>query len=189
MKRNLAKYDDANLLQIMRDSNEQSNIAFSELYDRYAVKVRSFCNYMISSKDQVEDTFQETFIFFFRNITAGKDVTNTLGYLLSIARNLCLKYYRDKKSNVPYDGEAYFIDERNEYEQNEMLDIVVRSLDLLEDIYREAFVLREFEGLHYDEIAKVTNTTVTNAKSRVFRAHKQLIKVLDPYLKDLSKKY
>ena len=70
-----------------------------------------------------------------------------------------------------------------------MLDIVVRSLDLLEDIYREAFVLREFEGLHYDEIAKVTNTTVTNAKSRVFRAHKQLIKVLDPYLKDLSKKY
>lgn len=189
MKRNLAKYDDIDLLRIMKANDPETSIAFSVIYDRYAVKVRSFVSHMIDSKDQTEDTFQETFIFFYRNITGGKEITNPLGYLLSIARNLCLKYYRDKKTNVPYDVEAFFVDERNEYDHNEMLDLVVRSLDLLDEIYREAFVLREFEGLAYTEIAEVTNTTVTNAKSRVFRAHKQLMRILEPYLKDLEKKY
>ncbi len=142
---------------------------------------------MVQNSEQCEDIFQETFITFFNNIVAGKKIQSTKPYLLSIARNLCLKYYRDKKTTVPLDLNMFVVDERNKYEHNEMFSLIVKALQLLDDKYREAFIMREFEGLPYSEIAKVCETSVTNAKSRVFRAHKKLLNILEPYLKDLAK--
>ena len=141
---------------------------------------------MIQNSEQVEDIFQETFITFFKRICEGKKIQNSKAYLLSIARNYCLKYYRDKKTTVPFEPEQFFVDERNKYENNEMFSLIVQSLQLLEEKQRTAFVLREFEGLSYDEIAKICDTSLSNAKSRVFRAHKKLIEILQPYLKDLA---
>ena len=67
-----------------------------------------------------------------------------------------------------------------------MFSLIVQSLQLLDEKQRTAFVLREFEGLPYEEIAKICDTSLSNAKSRVFRAHKKLIEILQPYLKDLA---
>ena len=187
MKNNYSKYRDVDLIKMISSKKPEGESAFSELYDRYAVKLRSFCNYMVQSSANVEDIFQETFIFFYTNVRAGKEVSNAIGYLISIARNLCLKYYRDKKTNVPFDVDSLVIDESRELEKNELLDLVVKTLPLLESKYREAIIMREFEGLSYPEISEICQTSVSNAKSRVFRAHKQIIKILEPYLKDLAK--
>ncbi len=187
MKKQLKDYTDIELISIIRKHKQQRSVAFSELYDRHSVNVRNFIYYMIQNSEQSEDIFQETFITFFNNIVAGKEIQNTKPYLLSIARNLCLKYYRDKKITVPLDRTMFVVDERNQYENNEMFSLIVKALQLLDEKYREAFIMREFEGMPYNEIAKVCDTSVTNAKSRVFRAHKKLIKILEPYLKDLAK--
>lgn len=61
------------------------------------------------------------------------------------------------------------------------------SLEFLGDIYRRSFILREFEGLKYKEIAKKEDISVANAKLRVTRARKKIIKVLKPYIKDINK--
>ncbi|MBI3258157.1 MAG: RNA polymerase sigma factor [Ignavibacteriae bacterium] len=71
------------------------------------------------------------------------------------------------------------------YEQKELLDLIARSLELLSFEYREIFILREYDGLSYEEIAEVTGTTVTNAKTRAFRAKQKVKEILQPYLKDL----
>ena len=76
--------------------------------------------------------------------------------------------------------------ESQNYEQKELLDLITHSLELVDDDFREAFVLREYSGLSYKEIAEVTNITLANAKSRVFRAKQQIKTILKPYLKDLS---
>jgi RNA polymerase sigma-70 factor (ECF subfamily) len=64
--------------------------------------------------------------------------------------------------------------------------MITRSLDLLDDEYREAFILREYSGLSYKELAEVTGISVANAKSRVFRAKERIKHILKPVLKDLS---
>lgn len=142
---------------------------------------------MLQNREQTEDIFQESFIIFYNHLIEGKQIENVKGYLLSIARNLCLKFFRDKKPTVDFEPDSFSVDESNQYESNEMFGLITKALQLLDDIYREAFILREFDGLSYKEIAEICNTSVTNAKSRVFRAHKQIIDILQPYLKDLAK--
>jgi len=186
LKKKLNNCSDYELVELVREQKDDMSYAFSELYDRHSVNARNFIHYMIQSGEQTEDIFQETFITFYRRVCEGKEIKNIKAYLLSIARNLCLKYYRDKKTTVPFEPEQFFVDERNKYESNELFSLIVKSLPLLEEKQREAFVLREFEGLPYDEIAKVCQTSLSNAKSRVFRAHKKLIEILQPYLKDLA---
>lgn len=186
MKKQLNSRSDSELILLVSEQKDETSYAFSELYDRHSVTVRNFIHYMIQSGEQSEDIFQETFITFYRRICEGKEIKNVKAYLLSIARNLCLKYYRDKKTTVPFEPEQFFVDERNKYESNELFSLIVKSLPLLEEKQREAFILREFEGMPYNEIAKVCETSLSNAKSRVFRAHKKLIEILQPYLKDLA---
>ena len=60
------------------------------------------------------------------------------------------------------------------------------SLDLLPDNYREMFVLREYDGLSYQEISDVTDIPVATIKVRLYRAKKKMRKILAPYLADLS---
>jgi len=186
LKKKINTYSDSELITIIRKQDRDKSSAFSEIYDRYSVNVRGFIHFMIQNYEQVEDIFQETFITFFKNICEGRDIKNVKAYLLSIARNYCLKYYRDKKTTVPFEPQQFFVDERNKYENNELFSLIVKSLPLLEQKQREAFIMREFQGLPYDEIAQICNTNLSNAKSRVFRAHKKLLKILQPYLKDLA---
>jgi predicted RNA polymerase sigma factor len=63
-------------------------------------------------------------------------------------------------------------------------DMLKVALARLAPIYREAFLMREFEGYEYDEIARLTNTTEMNVKVRITRAKKQLRVLLAPYYKN-----
>jgi RNA polymerase sigma-70 factor (ECF subfamily) len=78
-------------------------------------------------------------------------------------------------------------EQNQQYENTELLQLITMSLDLIGFDYKEAFVLREWDGLSYNEIAELTGTSVENAKSRVFRAKQKIKDILAPYLKDLCK--
>jgi RNA polymerase sigma-70 factor (ECF subfamily) len=72
------------------------------------------------------------------------------------------------------------------YEQQELLQLIQASLELLPEDYREAFVLREYNGLTYQEISEVIGQSIDVVKVRIFRAKKKLRDILAPYLKDLN---
>jgi RNA polymerase sigma-70 factor (ECF subfamily) len=60
-------------------------------------------------------------------------------------------------------------------EAQQELSIALReALDALQEIDREAFLLREVGGLTYQEIANVTDSTVDSVRSRIYRARVQL---------------
>lgn len=64
------------------------------------------------------------------------------------------------------------------------MELITTALELLPEDYREAFVLREYDGLPYNEIAELTGASLATAKIRVFRAKEKLRKILEPYLRD-----
>ena len=58
------------------------------------------------------------------------------------------------------------------------------ALELLPTSHREAFVLREYDGLSYQEISEVTGQSLASVKIHIFRAKEKLRKILAPYLEE-----
>lgn len=186
MKSSYSIYNDRELVGFLRQGDhKQSEQAFTELYNRYSSQVHAYCMRVFNNEEQAEDIFQETFIRFFNSVRADMKDFNVPGFLITIARNLCLNYKRDKKSTVSIDEVDYLVYQDNP-DNTELLDLINRSLEVLDEQHREAFVMKEYGGLPYNEIAEILNITVVNAKSRVFRAKQKIKNILEPYMKDLS---
>lgn len=189
MRQKLNFYSDEELLEIMTSDEESSATKermFAEIYSRHSGKVHAYVLKIVGDEDDAEDLFQEVFIRFFKRAANGKH-SNVIGFLITIARNLCLNYKRDKKKTVNLDDYEYVAYDTQNYESKELLDLISRSLELLDSDYKEAFVLREYTGLNYDEISEVMGISTVNARSKVFRAKKKIKEILKPYLNDISK--
>jgi RNA polymerase sigma-70 factor (ECF subfamily) len=184
---NYKKYSDEELVSLLRNGGRQSGEAFTEIYRRYSPKVAAYCRGIIKDQFQAEDIFQETFIRFFRGIKAEYEGTNLFAYLIKVARNLSFNSLRNKKEFANVEDFDFAQAETSGYESKELMGLIMNALELLEEKYREAFVLKEFDGLHYEEISEIMDISVTNAKSRVSRARMKISEILSPYIKDLNK--
>ena len=183
----LKKYSDNELVQMLGHKKNRADAAFTELYNRYESKVFAYCKYMIGDHDAASDVFQETFVRFYKKIKADEEHRNIGGYLMTIARNLCYNYKRDAKYAVPLELNEHNLNYSENYEDKELYDLLIASLDLLDEKYKEAFILRELDGLSYKEISNLCKISFTGAQSRVLRAKEKIIKILDPYLNDVKK--
>jgi RNA polymerase sigma-70 factor, ECF subfamily len=108
-------------------------------------------------------------------------MSNVPGFLLTIARNLCLNAKRDRKPTVTVEDVEAALAVPGQ-EQREFTQLVTMALEMLPDDYREVFVLREYEGLTYAEIADIIDTSLPTVKVRIFRAKQRLRQILTPYL-------
>lgn len=185
MSKEFKGYSDKKLIELMKGGKTESDAAFTELYRRYSSLIHTYCQHMMGASGQAEDIFQETFIRFYNKVKSDFDDSNIAGYLFKIARNLFYNYNRDKKFTLPIEGDDYILDEKPELEKNEMLDMIRKAIDLLDDKYKEAFIMREIEGLPYLEISEILEITLSGAKTRVVRAKEKLIEILEPYMKGI----
>jgi len=188
MKVNLKKYSDIDLISLMFESKQQEELAFSELYDRYESMVRAYVITVVKHTEKTEDVVQETFIRFYNTIKKGNDFPNVPGFLITVARNMCLNKKRQEKHNVPMEEDFEIKSDYSDgYENKELLELIIMSTEFLKDKYRRAFMLKEFEGFKYREIAEIESIALATAKIRVMRARQMIINTLKPYIKDLSK--
>ena len=187
MGRTFGKYNDMELYKALRDKKPMAEAAFSELYSRYAQRVFAYCLRVMGNHDDAQDIFQETYLKFYNNAQTLDVVDNIPGLLLTIARNLCLNHKRDKRTT--YNIDDYQITSvETDYEKKELLELIARALELLDFEYREAFVLRQYQGLSYKEIAKLCGLSIPTIKNRVWRAKEQIKEILSPYLTEMSNK-
>ncbi|TAL68716.1 MAG: RNA polymerase sigma factor [Bacteroidetes bacterium] len=187
MGKTFGKYSDIELYRALRDKKPMAEAAFSELYSRYAQRVFAYCLRVMGNHEDSQDIFQETFMKFYNNAQTLDEVDNIPGLLLTIARNLCLNFKRDKK--VAYNIDDYQVSSvETDYEKKELLELISMALELLDFEYREAFVLRQYQGLSYKEIAKLSGDSISAIKNRVWRAKEQIREILSPYLKEMSNK-
>lgn len=186
MAKPYSTYTDIDLFAMIKSGGSEGEAAFTELYNRYSSRIHAYCYRVTDDHAHAEDLFQETFIRFHQSAASERVMTNVPGFLMTIARNLCLNYKRSKKNNIPLDEVDNWLADHPRYEQQELLDLLTRSLELLDEDHREAFVLREYSGMSHGEIAELTGTTIANAKSRVFRAKQKIKSILLPYLKEFT---
>ncbi len=185
MSKDYSQYTDEQLFAAFKQSGKEKDAAFRELFSRYERRVYVFCLRMTGNPDDAGDVFQETFTRFYRQTQKQDEmVSNILAYLLTSARNVFLNTRRNKVFWSPFDDEA-IASHAPLYERSELLNMISSALELLDLPYREAFVLRFYQGLSYKEISEITGDSVSSLKVRVMRAKDQVKSILAPYISDL----
>lgn len=185
MARKFDEYSDTELFYMLNDNKEIAERAFTELFNRYSSRVYAYCRRFLGDRDEAQDVYQETFIKFHQSANKDREMTNVPGFLLTIARNLCMNVKRKERPNVTLEEYMSGDDDSLISDKDELLELIKKALELLPDDYREAFVLREYDGLSYEEISKLTNTSLTNVKVRIHRAKQKIKDILQPYLNEL----
>lgn len=177
---------DLDLFRRLSGPEQDAQAALTILYRRYSQRIYTYCRKILGDNATAEDLLQETFVKLYESGKRGSPVENFPAYLMTIARNMCLTHKtRQTKAYVPV--EDFHLTVRDvPYEHKELLQLIHASLELLPEDYREAFVLREYNGLSYQEIAEVIGESLEVVKIRIFRAKKKLRDILAPYLADLN---
>ncbi len=185
MASHLSTCSDEELYRAWRAGGSQRPLAFQEIYARYSHRVYMYCVRMTGNRDDADDVFQDTFKRFYEAETAAS-VTNILSYLLRSARNHFLNSRRNASRWSPFNDQD-IADHVPLYEREELFSMIASALELLDVPYREAFVLRFYEGLPYKEIAEITGDSVASLKVRVMRAKDQIRTILSPYINDIAR--
>ena len=186
MIRKYEENSDIELFDLLKSDRETAEKAFAELYARHSPRVYAYCRRFLGDKDDAQDVFQETFIRFYQSADSKRVMTNVPAFILKIARNLCVNNKSRQSSHYSFE-EYMAIADNIRPEDNELLGLIKHALELLPDEYREIFIMREYNGLSYNEIAEVTNLSMSLVKVRIHRARQKLREILSPYLADLSK--
>lgn len=186
MKHDYRAYSDDALFAAFARAPEEKQPAFEEIYSRYANRLFAFCLRLSMNRDDAEDLFQEAFTRFYHRAWESEHVGNILSYLLASARNIFLNLRRGSERLTALSDENGGV-AMPQYETDEIINMIGAALELLDLPYREAFVLRFYQGLSYREMSEITGDSIAALKVRVMRAKDQLRTVLAPYIQDLSK--
>lgn len=187
MAKQYSRYNDSELFTALRDS-ATAELAFTELYQRHSARIYEYCLRIVGSQVIAEDMFQETFVRFYKSVEQHDKIENVIGYLMTIARNLCLNHKRLRREFA--EVEEHFLQDvsgTRTIEAAELMQLITAALELLDTDYREVFVLREFDGFTYGEIAEIVGSTEATVKTRVFRAKQKIQSILQPYLQDIQR--
>lgn len=165
--------------------------ATAEFIKRIQKDLYTFFCHLCPSKDSVSDLTQETLIKIIKNINSLKNINQFKNWSNRIAINVFYDSIRKNKKSeniLKLNSEIFdFIeDEKNkphETCQCKELECKIKACIInLPLNARIAIILRELEGLSYEEIAKLTNTNLGTVKSRISRAREKLQLELANYL-------
>ena len=162
--------------------------AFEDLVTEYEKNVYSLTLFFFFFFLYAADMTQETFIKAYNSLSAFRGDSKFSVWLYRIATNVCLDFLRSRSrkptvslSMEDDDGEEVELDIADDSQSPERLlergltrDAVRRGLKALSAEYRQILLLREIQGLSYEEIADVLSLEVGTVKSRIFRARKRL---------------
>ena len=190
---------DADALLVERAKRGEVS-AFEMLVVKYQRRIERLVGRMVRDTDLVQDIAQETFIRAYRALPQFRGESAFYTWLYRIAVNTAKKALLEKKRDpLVFEGAMVATDEGEEPSrvESELTDgetpetvlagrqvaaTVNAAIDALSEDLRQAIVLREIEGLSYEEIADVMNCPIGTVRSRIFRAREAIAVKLRPLL-------
>ena len=157
--------------------------AFGELVKRHKDYLYNLSYRLTNNPSDAEDLTQEIFIHIMNKIDSFKGDAKFSTWLYRLATNQCLDWLRRQKpENITLDKIDPKSDEdiHSVIEIKEQIDDIKVALIKLPEDFRLAVVLRDVEGLSYEEISEYLDLSIGTVKSRISRGRSQLKKILDP---------
>ncbi|HEV2902750.1 MAG TPA: RNA polymerase sigma factor, partial [Gaiellaceae bacterium] len=152
--------------------------AAERLYERNSSRVFGYCLKMLGTREEAEDASQTTFMQAFRALQRGVVPVYETAWLLTIAKNVCRGRHRAsgrrKAVELVRDPQDLELVAGGPDRESESLVGLQEALARLPEMQRRAFLLREWQGRSYAEIAVDLGVTVPAVEALIFRARKAL---------------
>jgi RNA polymerase sigma-70 factor (ECF subfamily) len=186
------------------ETGAESFQTFDALVAAYEKKIFNVIYRILGDYEEAADLTQETFISAFRAFDRFRGDSKVYTWLYQIAINHCRNRLRQRGRARALHIES--LDQPREWEEDseggsrdiadlthaphtvleekELRERILRAVESLPPDYREVVVLREIQGLSYNEIADATSLSLDNVKTRLSRARAMLRRKLEPYYRD-----
>lgn len=193
--------EDPEDLELVRRASKGDRLALDRLILKYQSRVYHFCYRMVNNAEEAEELTQDVFVKLFSNLKRFRQESKFSTWLFQIAKNLSLnklkylkirRYYSMQSLDEPRRLEssevsAEMADERKDaqtyFEDLELQALIQKKIAELRSDYRTALILRDIDGLSYEEIAKIMHLAQGTVKSRIHRARLDLKESLNRHLK------
>jgi len=176
-------YSDEQLMLLFQRGNEN---AYIELVNRYKDKLINFIYNYLGDKESSEDVVQEAMIKLYQKKHYYKEIAKFSTWLFTIAKNLAITELRKRKqrkitllSHFTSDNKTYDLPsndpEIGQEIQTDIVNKIIRTaVNQLSEKFKIVIVLRDFQGLSYEDISEIINVPIGTVKSRINRARLQL---------------
>jgi len=183
--------------ELVTELQAGSEAAFDWLVTHYHAPVYNLILGMLGDTSDAADGTQEVFLKAFKGIRSFRQGSSLKTWLYRIAIREALNhrrwFKRHLQKNVSIDAEPELGQAKLEIEDmhgtpfdqlasREIQTVVQGALDEIPDVFRSAVILRDLEGLSYEEVAEVLECSVGTVKSRILRGRRALKDLLDPLL-------
>ncbi len=191
----LSNYD---LIILCQKGAQPDRGAFTELLNRYQSHVDRVLYHLAPDWQDRADLAQEVWIRVYRNVKRLNEPVKFRGWLSRIATNLFYDELRKRKrvrhpmsldaprrvddGEIEWDIVSDYPSPDDNLATREFYDRLQAAIAGLPEAFRVAIVLREIEGLAYEEIAEMTEVSLGTVKSRIARARAKLQTVLQKYI-------
>jgi RNA polymerase sigma-70 factor, ECF subfamily len=165
----------------------KDNAAWEAIVARFRRKVFHIAYKFTGKHDEAEDLTQDIFLKVFKSLDKFNRDADFSTWLSSVARNYCIDQYRANKREkevlvedlVAFDlAPASFGNPHRALEDQDRRSFLRKGLDLLPEKLREAVVLRDLQGLSYQEMADRLALPEGTVKSRINRGREELARLL-----------
>ena len=194
MDKNLNSLSDEELIaELQQTGNER---AFEILVHRYKNPLTNYVFRFLGDFDACSDVVQETMIKFYRYKDNYSSVAKFSTWIYTIAGNLARTEYRRRKRrsfvsihDCGEDHKVFDIPDES-YRPDVMTDsgikdeLIQKALLKVKEDFREVVILRDIEGMSYEEIAEITGLNEGTVKSRINRGRAKLQELLKDIYKE-----
>ena len=178
--------DEKKLISLAQKGNQS---AFEQLLDRYQKSVFHQALRLLNNPEDAADVTQEVFLKAWKNLPNFRGESGFATWLYRLTDNAAIDLLRREKkrrgdsSLDDEDGVVIFTADpsptpHQAIEEKELQQAVADGLTQLTEEHRRILVLREVNGLSYEDIGSILNLSVGTVKSRLARARISLIKIL-----------
>jgi RNA polymerase sigma factor (sigma-70 family) len=172
--------------ELVRAARAGDDRAFEDLYACYRDRILSFIVSKVHDHGRAEDIAQDVFMSALRRLRASDQTIAFKPWIYEIAKNACIDEFRrgSRSREVPLETDGEFVTDRQPtlsvvtpvaaIESKQRLDDLRGAFGGLSANHHQLLVMREFEGMTYDEIGDRLGMTRQMVESGLFRARRKL---------------
>lgn len=147
-----------------------------ELYETYKNAIFLYLYRSTLNQHIAEDLTQDTFLKAFKSLSSFRGESSLKTWLFKIARNTYINFSKKKQNKIEFQSELIdeqWFEQPDQYKRSDDQDQIELTLLQLPENYRTYIILRDANGLSYEEVAFVTNETIGQVKVGLYRARKK----------------
>lgn len=188
-------------LELVRRTQQGDHAAFRKLFDKYHRRVFAVSLAVVKNQQDAHDIVQEAFVRVHRHLGSFQGASSFYTWLYRITMNLSIDHHRRRKTarQVDYDDgirsgvvdpeqagdilPGYLAaDPSKSHSRKELAERMQAALSTLPPYHQQVIVLREVDGLSYEEIAQVMKVPKGTIMSRLFHARRKMQSALADYV-------